>query len=177
MLKLLRRRGPLAWSSHAGAEQEYFLVDRASTSPGPTSIIAGRTLFGARRPRARSSTTTTSAPSPSACSVHAGRSSDELYKLGVPAKTRHNEVAPGQFEIAPIFERERRRRPQAAGDGRAARSRAHGFVCLLHEKPFAGRQRLGQAQQLVDGQPTQGNLLDPGHTPHDEPCSSCVLAP
>ena len=94
---------------------------------------------------------------------------DKLYKLGIPAKTHHNEVAPGQFEIAPYFEA-----ANVAADHQQlmmtlmkATAKKHGFMCLLHEKPFAGVNGSGKHVNWSVGNATQGNLLDPGSTPHD----------
>jgi glutamine synthetase len=94
---------------------------------------------------------------------------ERLYKLGIPAKTRHNEVAPGQFEIAPIFEA-----ANVASDHQQLTmtilkntAKRHGLVCLLHEKPFAGINGSGKHVNWSVGNATQGNLLDPGETPHD----------
>ena len=93
----------------------------------------------------------------------------ELFKLGVPVKTRHNEVAPGQFEVAPVFES-----ANIAADHQQMVmvtlkrvAEKHGLVCLLHEKPFAGVNGSGKHVNFSFGNPTQGNLLDPGETPHD----------
>ncbi len=94
----------------------------------------------------------------------------ELFKLGIPAKTRHNEVAPGQFEIAPMFEA-----ANIAADHQqllmidASRRVAekHGMACLLHEKPFAGINGSGKHVNWSLGNSEQGNLLDPGDTPHE----------
>ena len=94
---------------------------------------------------------------------------DQLYRLGIPAKTHHNEVAPGQFEIAPYFEA-----ANVAADHQQlmmtlmkATAKKHGFLCLLHEKPFAGVNGSGKHVNWSVGNSTQGNLLDPGSTPHD----------
>ena len=94
---------------------------------------------------------------------------DKLYKLGIPAKTHHNEVAPGQFEIAPYFEA-----ANVAADHQQlmmtllkSTAKKHGFVCLLHEKPFAGINGSGKHVNWSVGNATQGNLLDPGSTPHE----------
>lgn len=94
---------------------------------------------------------------------------ETLYKLGIPAKTRHNEVAPGQFEIAPFFEA-----ANVASDHQQLlmtvlknTAKKHGFVCLLHEKPFAGINGSGKHVNWSVGNSTQGNLLDPGDSPHD----------
>ncbi len=94
---------------------------------------------------------------------------DKLYRLGIPAKTHHNEVAPGQFEIAPYFEA-----ANVAADHQQlmmtimkATAKEHGFMCLLHEKPFAGINGSGKHVNWSVGNSTQGNLLDPGTTPHE----------
>ena len=93
----------------------------------------------------------------------------ELFKLGIPVKTRHNEVAPGQFEIAPVFES-----ANVATDHQQLImvtlkrvAEKHGLACLLHEKPFAGVNGSGKHVNFSFGNATQGNLLDPGETPHD----------
>ena len=121
-----------------------------ATRPGDLRADA---CSGPSRPRGSSSRTTTSAASRRGCSPTWARSERELYRLGVPVKTRHNEVAPGQYEIAPLFEQS-----HIASDHQMLIMETlkrvaprHGLLALLHEKPFAGRQRLGQAQQLVDG--------------------------
>ncbi len=93
----------------------------------------------------------------------------ELFKLGIPAKTRHNEVAPGQFEIAPMFER-----ANVAADHQQllmttfkTMAKKHGMECLFHEKPFAGVNGSGKHVNFSMGSSTVGNLLLPGDTPHD----------
>src|SRR5581483_10376672 len=93
----------------------------------------------------------------------------ELFKLGVPVKTRHNEVAPGQFEVAPVFES-----ANVAADHQQLVmellkrvAEKYGLVCLLHEKPFAGVNGSGKHVNYSFGNHTQGNLLDPGDTPHE----------
>jgi glutamine synthetase len=93
---------------------------------------------------------------------------ERMYRLGIPAKTRHNEVAPGQFEIAPFFEA-----ANVASDHQQLTmtilrntAKKHGFICLLHEKPFAGINGSGKHVNWSVGNATQGNLLDPGDTPH-----------
>ena len=93
----------------------------------------------------------------------------ELFKLGIPVKTRHNEVAPGQYEIAPVFEN-----ANVATDHQQLMmvtlqrvAEKYGMACLLHEKPFAGVNGSGKHVNFSIGNATQGNLLDPGDTPHD----------
>ena len=120
VLKLFGHENPDAVVSFAGAEQEYFLIDRQLLlQPAPTCSTPGARCSAPSRRRARSSTTTTSARSPSGCWRTCSTAERELFKLGIPAKTRHNEVAPGQFEIAPdVRAVQRGRRPPAAADGR-----------------------------------------------------------
>ena len=93
----------------------------------------------------------------------------ELFKLGIPAKTRHNEVAPGQFEIAPMFER-----ANVAADHQQLLmttfktiAKKHGMECLFHEKPFEGVNGSGKHVNFSLGNATEGNLLLPGDTPHE----------
>jgi len=92
----------------------------------------------------------------------------ELFKLGIPIKTRHNEVAPGQFEVAPVYESSNLAADHQQLVMTFLRSVAekYGFVCLLSEKPFAGVNGSGKRLNFSLGNATQGNLLDPGDTPH-----------
>jgi len=107
----------------------------------------------------------------------------ELLKLGIPAKTRHNEVAPGQFEIAPVFESANMAADHQQISMMMMRKLAirHGFECLTHEKPFAGVNGSGKHVNFSFGNATQGNLLDPGDTPHENAqflvfCSGVIRA-
>ncbi|MEZ5350850.1 MAG: hypothetical protein R2714_16875 [Microthrixaceae bacterium] len=127
-----------------------------------------------RHPRARSSTTTTGAI-PERVLAYMLDTERELFKLGIPAKTRHNEVAPGQFELAPVFEK-----ANVATDHQQLlmvtlrkMAEKHGMECLLHEKPFAGVNGSGKHVNFSLGNSTQGNLLNPGDTPHENAQFSC----
>ena len=147
-----------------GPEQEYFLIDRTFYFTRPDLINAGRTLFGARRPRARSWRISTSAPSPSACSAYMAECETELYKVGVPVKTRHNEVAPSQYELAPIFES-----ANVATDHQMMTMEMlkriapkYGLACLTAREAVRRHQRLGQAHQLVDGRRPGQQPAEPG---------------
>jgi len=155
--------------SYAGAEQEYFLVDRAFYLARPDLVATGRTLFGARPPKGQEFEDHYFGVIPERVQAFALEVEHELFKLGVPAKTRHNEVAPGQFEIAPVFE-----------DGNVATdhqqlvqstlrrvAERHGLAALLHEKPFAGVNGNGKHVNYSFGNGKLGSLLDPGKTPHD----------
>ena len=156
-------------ASTAGPEQEYFLIDRHFFFARPDLFNAGRTLFGAKPPKGQEFEDHYFGAIPERVLAFMLESERELFKLGIPVKTRHNEVAPGQYEIAPVFES-----ANVATDHQQlimitlqARRREvrHGLPDA--RKAVRRRQRLGQARQLVAGQRSQGNLLDPGDTPHE----------
>jgi glutamine synthetase len=156
-------------NSSCGAEQEYFLVDEHFANARPDLLLAGRTLFGAPSAKGQEFDDHYFGAIPARVQVFMQAFEDKLYRLGIPAKTHHNEVAPGQFEIAPYFEA-----ANVAADHQQllmtvmkATAKEHGFVCLLHEKPFAGINGSGKHVNWSVGNSTQGNLLDPGTTPHD----------
>jgi glutamine synthetase len=156
-------------SSSCGAEQEYFLVDSSFASSRPDLLLAGRTLFGAAPAKGQEFDDHYFGAIPARVQVFMQDFEDQLYKLGIPAKTHHNEVAPAQFEIAPYFES-----ANVAADHQQlmmtlmkSTAKKHGFLCLLHEKPFAGINGSGKHVNWSVGNATQGNLLDPGSTPHD----------
>ncbi len=156
-------------NSSCGAEQEYFLVDAAFANARPDLLLAGRTLFGAPAAKGQEFDDHYFGAIPARVQVFMQDFEDKLYKLGIPAKTHHNEVAPGQFEIAPYFEA-----ANIAADHQQlmmtllkSTAKKHGFVCLLHEKPFAGINGSGKHVNWSVGNSTQGNLLDPGSTPHE----------
>jgi glutamine synthetase len=147
-----------------GAEQEYFLIDEQYYYERPDLINTGRTLFGASRRRATSSTTTTSARSRAvlACMLETTRAASSACRSR-PATTR----SPAQYEIAPIFENSNvgSDHQQLTMQVLQNVARRYGLVCLLHEKPFAGVKRLGQAQQLVLGHRHRLNCSTPGDDP------------
>lgn len=153
----------------AGPEQEYFLIDRNFFFARPDLINAGRTLFGAPPPKGQEFADQYFGAIPDrvlACMLETER---ELYKLGIPVKTRHNEVAPSQYEIAPVYEN-----ANVATDHQQLImltlkrvAQKYGLECLLHEKPFAGVNGSGKHLNWSLGNSTQGNLLDPGKTPHE----------
>ena len=141
----------------------------STSSSAPTSSTRAARCSAPSRRRATSSTTTTSARSPSAilaCMLEAER---ELQKLGVPIKTRHNEVAPNQYELAPIFENSNvgSDHQQLTMQVLQNVARRYGLVCLLHEKPFAGVNGSGKHNNWSMGTDTGQNLLEPGDTPHE----------
>jgi len=156
-------------NSSCGAEQEYFLVDETFANARPDLLLAGRTLFGAAPAKGQEFDDHYFGAIPSRVQVYMQDAEDRLYRLGIPAKTHHNEVAPGQFEIAPYFEA-----ANVAADHQQLlmtvlqnTAKDHGFICLMHEKPFAGINGSGKHVNWSVGNSTQGNLLDPGHTPEE----------
>lgn len=169
VLKLFGHENPGSVSSFAGAEQEYFLIDRHFYFSRPDLVSAGRTLFGAPSPKGQEFDDHYFGAIPERVLAFMLETERELFKLGIPAKTRHNEVAPGQFEIAPVFEK-----ANLATDHQQLLmvtlrrvAEKYGMECLLHEKPFAGVNGSGKHVNFSIGSTTAGNLLDPGHTPHD----------
>ncbi|MFM8675073.1 MAG: glutamine synthetase III [Vulcanococcus sp.] len=168
LLRLLGAQEIAPVNSSCGAEQEYFLVDAAFAALRSDLLLCGRTLFGAPPAKGQQFDDHYFGAIPERVQVFMQDVETQLYKLGIPAKTRHNEVAPGQFEIAPFFEA-----ANVATDHQQlimtvlkATARKHGLVCLLHEKPFAGVNGSGKHVNWSIGNSTQGNLLDPGKTPH-----------
>ena len=156
-------------NSSCGAEQEYFLVDANFANARPDLLLAGRSLFGAPAAKGQQFDDHYFGAIPARVQVFMQDLEDQLYRLGIPAKTHHNEVAPAQFEIAPYFEA-----ANVAADHQQlmmtlmkSTAKKHGFICLLHEKPFAGINGSGKHVNWSVGNATQGNLLDPGNTPHD----------
>ena len=168
ILKLFGHKDPATVVSYAGPEQEYFLIDRHFFFSRPDLLATGRTLFGAPPPKGQEFEDHYLGAIPERVLAFMLDSERELFKLGIPAKTRHNEVAPGQFELAPMFEN-----ANLATDHQQLTmvtlkrvAEKFGMTCLLHEKPFAGINGSGKHVNFSIGNATQGNLLDPGDTPH-----------
>jgi glutamine synthetase len=157
-----------------GAEQEYFLIDRAFSALRPDLVMTGRTLVGGQPPKGQQLEDHYFGSIPSRVQAFMAEVEYELYKLGVPAKTRHNEVAPSQFELAPIFEEANISTDHNQVTMEVLRKVAtrHNFSVLLHEKPFAGINGSGKHNNwsmsiAASGPDLNGdNLLDPGKTPH-----------
>jgi glutamine synthetase len=152
-----------------GAEQEYFLIDEAYYFARPDLVTTGRTLFGAQPPKGHELDDHYFGTIPErvlACMLEV---ENELAKLGVPIKTRHNEVAPAQYEVAPVFENSNLAADHQQLTMRTLQNvaRRYGLVCLLHEKPFAGVNGSGKHNNWSMSTDTGENLLDPGDTPHD----------
>jgi glutamine synthetase len=152
-----------------GPEQEYFLIDEQYYFERPDLLTTGRTLFGAKPPKGHELDDHYFGSIPErvlACMLDTER---ELAKLGVPIKTRHNEVAPAQYEVAPIFENSNvgADHQQLTMQVMQNVARRYGLVCLLHEKPFAGVNGSGKHNNWSMGTDGGENLLEPGDTPHE----------
>ncbi|TAE95987.1 MAG: glutamine synthetase type III [Oscillatoriales cyanobacterium] len=140
VLKLLGNTEVAPVNSSCGSEQEYFLIDSNFANSRPDLLLAGRTLFGKPPAKGQQFDDHYFGAIPERVQVFMQEVEERMYRLGIPAKTRHNEVAPGQFEIAPVFEA-----ANVASDHQQLTmtilrntAKKHGFMCLLHEKPFAG---------------------------------------
>ena len=153
---------------YAGPEQEYFLVDRNFVFSRPDLLIAGRTLFGAPSAKGQEFEDQYFGVINRRVLSFMMEVERELFKLGVPVKTRHNEVAPAQFEIAPIYEQGNLATDHNQLVMTTLRSVAkrYGMICLLHEKPFAGINGSGKHLNYSLGNAELGSLFDPGDTPH-----------
>ncbi len=165
-------------TASVGAEQEYFLVDREKALKRNDLIFCGRTLFGAPAPKGQEMEDHYFGVIRERVGAYMKDLNEELWKLGVPAKTQHNEVAPGQHELAPIYEQ-----ANVASDHNQVIMEAmkrvayhHGLRCLLHEKPFKGVNGSGKHNNWSLTTDTGDNLLDPGKTPENNPRFLLILA-
>ncbi len=154
--------------TNIGPEQEYFLVDRRLAEQRPDLLLTGRTLFGAPSPKGQELEDQYFGPIRERILAFMMDLDRELWRLGIPAKTRHNEVAPAQFELASVYE------PTSVGSDhnmvvmslmRRIASQ-HGLMFLVHEKPFAGINGSGKHNNWSMATDDGENLLDPGHDPH-----------
>ena len=150
-----------------GVEQEYFLVDRRLAMLRPDLMVTGRTLFGTRPPKGQELDDSYFGAIPQRVLTFMTDAERELIRLGVPIKTRHNEAAPGQYELAPTFETTNLALDHQMLVMQLARQIAerHGFMCLLHEKPFNGINGSGKHNNWSIGTDEGENLLEPGDTP------------
>jgi glutamine synthetase len=169
VLELFGHSEPENVVAYCGPEQEYFLVDSHFFLARPDLLNAGRTLFGAKPPKGQEFDDHYFGAIPERVLGFMMDTERELFKLGIPAKTRHNEVAPGQFEIAPMFER-----ANVASDHQQLLmtvfktvARKHGMECLFHEKPFTGVNGSGKHVNFSLGNSELGSLFVPGDTPHE----------
>lgn len=164
--------------TNIGPEQEYFLVDRKLAEQRPDLVLAGRSLFGAPSPKGQELEDQYFGAIRERILAYMMDLDRELWRLGIPSKTRHNEVAPAQFEIAPVYEATsvgsdhnmlvmstmKRLAPQ------------HGLMLLVHEKPFKGVNGSGKHNNWSIGTDDGENLLEPGHDPHSNAQFLAVLA-
>ncbi len=168
VLKLFGHTDPDYVFATAGPEQEYFLVDRRLAMLRPDLIIAGRTLFGAKSAKGQEFEDQYFGAIPERVLAYMFDVERQLLKLGIPIKTRHNEVAPSQYELAPVYENANVAADHQQTVMTVLRHTApkYGLTCLLHEKPFAGINGSGKHLNwsMACG---RMNLLDPGDTPHE----------
>ena len=168
VLKLFGHTNVSPVMASAGPEQEYFLIDRNFYFARPDIVTTGRTLYGAKPPKGQEFEDQYFGAIPERVLACMLECENALFKLGVPVKTRHNEVAPSQYELAPVYEN-----ANLATDHQQMImlmlqkvAQKHGMACLLHEKPFAGINGSGKHVNWSLGC-NVGNLLEPGETPHD----------
>ncbi len=155
--------------STVGPEQEYFLIDKDFYEKRLDLIACGRTLFGAMPPKGQELEDHYFGSIKERIASFMKELNTELWKLGISAKTQHNEVAPAQYELAPIFSTTNiaTDHNQITMDTMQKVARRHGLVCLLHEKPFAGINGSGKHNNWSLSSNDGQNLLEPGKTPHD----------
>jgi len=175
LMALLGEQGVRRVVPTLGIEQEYFLIDREFYSLRPDLVMTGRTLVGGQPPKGQQLEDHYFGSIPARVQAFMAESEYELYKLGVPIKTRHNEVAPSQFETAPIFESAAvaTDHNQLVMEVLRKVAQRHHFAVLMHEKPFAGVNGSGKHNNwsmmvTASGADLDGeNLLDPGKSPHE----------
>lgn len=169
ILKILGNTTATRITTTVGPEQEYFLVDRELYKNRKDLIFTGRTLFGVKPPKGQEMEDHYFGNIKERVSAYMKDLDEELWKLGISAKTKHNEVAPAQHELAPIFNSSNvaTDHNQLTMEMMQKIALRHGLACLLHEKPFAGVNGSGKhnnwSMSTNDGQ----NLLEPGTTPHE----------
>ena len=169
ILKLFGNREVKRVVTSVGPEQEYFLVDREMYLKRKDLIYTGRTLFGARPPKGQELEDHYFGSIKPRVQAYMEELNDELWKLGILAKTEHNEVAPAQHELAPIYTTTNvaTDHNQLTMEIMKKVARKHGLVCLLHEKPFAGVNGSGKHNNWSMATDTGVNLLSPGETPYE----------
>jgi glutamine synthetase len=169
LLRLLGDDRAESVQSTMGAEQEFFIVDRALYQARPDLVFCGRALFGAKPPKGQEMEDHYFAAMPPRILAYIEEVEHELWKLGIPARSRHNEVAPGQHEMAPIFEFSNLAADHnmVSMDIMKEVAIRHGLVCLLHEKPFAGVNGSGKHNNWSMCTNYGLNLLEPTASPKD----------
>lgn len=169
ILRLFGNKTAVKVDTNLGVEQEYFLIDRELYLQRPDLVNCGRTLYGRRPPKGQDLEDHYFGAIPQRVLAFMSDLEQRLLKLGIPAKTRHNEVAPAQFEMAQLFETSNIAADHNMLAMEVLRQTAedHNFVCLLHEKPFAGINGSGKHNNWSMCDSDGHNLLDPGKTPLD----------
>ena len=169
ILKLFGNASAQRVITTVGPEQEYFLIDKEMYLKRPDLVYTGRTLFGARPPKGQELDDHYFGSLKPRVSAFMRELEEELWKLGVYAKTKHNEVAPAQHELAPIFTTTNiaSDHNQLTMELMKSIANRHGLACLLHEKPFAGVNGSGKHNNWSISTDTGINLLEPGETPHE----------
>lgn len=167
ILKLFGKDNVKKVITTVGPEQEYFLVDKEMYEKRPDLVFCGRTLFGARPPKGQELEDHYFGTIKPRVSAYMKELDEELWKLGVLAKTKHNEVSPAQHELAPIFTTTNiaTDHNQLTMELMKSIANKHGLACLLHEKPFAGVNGSGKHNNWSISTDTGVNLLEPGETP------------
>ncbi|MDD4700223.1 MAG: glutamine synthetase III [Oscillospiraceae bacterium] len=169
VLKLFGRSDIERVITTVGPEQEYFLIDKQLFNKRPDLVYCGRTLFGARSPKGQELEDHYFGSIKPRVSAFMKELDEELWKLGVHAKTEHNEVAPAQHELAPIFTTTNiaADHNQLTMEVMKTIANKHNLVCMLHEKPFAGVNGSGKHNNWSISTNTGVNLLEPGKTPYE----------
>ena len=169
VLHLLGKDDVTSVTTTVGPEQEYFLIDKKDYAKRKDLIFTGRTLLGAMPPKGQEMDDHYFGSLRPRVSAYMHELDEELWKLGIPAKTKHNEVAPAQHELAPVFDTTNVAvdHNQLMMEVMKKVANKHGFVCLLHEKPFAGINGSGKHNNWSMSTNTGVNLLEPGKTPKE----------
>ncbi len=169
VLHLLGKTDVTRVTTTVGPEQEYFLIDKKIYDKRPDLIFTGRTLFGAPAPKGQELEDHYFGSIKTRVAAFMNDLDEELWKLGIFAKTKHNEVAPSQHELAPIFETSNiaTDHNELTMEVMKKTAEKHGLVCLLHEKPFAGVNGSGKHNNWSISTNTGENLLDPGKNPEN----------
>lgn len=169
VLKLFGNTTATRVLSTVGPEQEYFLIDREYYNKRLDLLTSGRSLFGAPPPKGQELEDQYFGSIKERIAGYMKELNTELWKMGISAKTQHNEVAPAQYELAPIFSTTNiaTDHNQIIMDTMQKVAKRHGLVCLLHEKPFAGINGSGKHNNWSLSSNDGQNLLEPGHSPHE----------
>ena len=169
VLRLFGNNDEMVVKPMVGAEQEYFLIDKAMFEMRKDLIYTGRTLFGAKSPKGQELDDQYYGAIKPRVSAYMKALDEELWKLGVPAKTKHNESAPAQHELASVYTTTNMATDhnQLIMEIMQSIAKEHGMICVLHEKPFEGINGSGKHTNWSLAAGSGANLLDPGATPHE----------